>query len=68
MGPRMVSSPSGSPRSGGSLRLFAALAEVMRTLCARYSEAELHTIVDYLTRAAELFRRETQRLRGEQRD
>ena len=44
-------------------RLFASLAEAMTALCGHYSEAELRVIVDYLTRSAELFRRETRLLR-----
>jgi DNA-binding MarR family transcriptional regulator len=46
-------------------RLFRSLGEEMTDLCARYSEGELRVIVDYMTRSAELFRRETRRLRGE---
>jgi DNA-binding MarR family transcriptional regulator len=45
-------------------RLFASLAEAMTALCGCYSEAELRVIVDYLTRSAELFRRETRLLRS----
>jgi DNA-binding MarR family transcriptional regulator len=47
-------------------RLFASLGREMTALCGNYSEAELRVIIDYLTRAAELFRRETHRLRGDQ--
>jgi len=46
-------------------RLFEPLGEAMGALCARYSEAELETIADYLTRSADLFRRESKRLRDE---
>jgi DNA-binding MarR family transcriptional regulator len=43
-------------------RLFASLGESMSTLGARYSEAELRVIIDFLTLSAELFRHETRRL------
>src|SRR5262249_8367708 len=49
-------------------RLFASLAEAMTALCGRYSETELRVIVDYLTQSAELFRRETRRLRASSSD
>ena len=49
-------------------RLFASLAEAMTALCGHYSEAELRVIVDYLTRSAELFRRETRLLRASSPD
>jgi len=45
-------------------RLFTSLGEAMTALCGRYSEAELRVIVDYLSRAADLFRRETRLLRA----
>ena len=44
-------------------RLFASLGEAMTALSARYSEAELRVIIDFLTRSADLFRHETRRLR-----
>ena len=47
-------------------RLFHSLGEGMKELSARYSEAQLRVIVDYMSRSAELFRHETRRLRGEQ--
>jgi len=46
-------------------RLFQPLGEAMNALCSGYSETELETIVDYLTRAAALFRQEARRLRHE---
>jgi len=46
-------------------RLFHSLGEGMKDLCARYSEAQLRIIVDYMSRSADLFRHETRRLRGE---
>jgi DNA-binding MarR family transcriptional regulator len=46
-------------------RLFVPLAQGMSNLCARYSEAELKVIMDYLTRSAELFRRETSLLQSQ---
>jgi DNA-binding MarR family transcriptional regulator len=52
-------------RYGEVSALFNSLCEGMAALCARYSEADLKVIVDYMTRSAELFRRETQRLRAE---
>jgi hypothetical protein len=42
-------------------RLFTSLAEA---LCNHYSQAELRVIVDYLTRSAVPFRRETRLLRA----
>jgi DNA-binding MarR family transcriptional regulator len=45
-------------------RLFTSLGEAMTALCGHYSEAELRVIVDYLTRSADLFRRETRLLRA----
>ena len=47
-------------------RFFEPLAKGMATLCAGYSEAELKVIMDYLTRLADLFHCETQRLRREE--
>lgn len=44
-------------------RLFEPLGEAMYALCSEYSEGELETIADYLTRAADLFRHEARRLR-----
>jgi hypothetical protein len=45
-------------------RLFTSLAEAMAALCNHYSQAELRVIVDYLTRSAVPFRRETRLLRA----
>lgn len=42
--------------------LFGSLVESMQGLFARYSAAELEVILDYQTRCAEVFRRESQRL------
>lgn len=42
--------------------LFSSMADAMRKLLETYSEDELKVILDYQTRSAELFRRETQRL------
>jgi len=44
--------------------LFGSLCEGMETLCARYSARDLKVIADYMSRSADLFRRETQRLQG----
>jgi hypothetical protein len=46
-------------------RLFLPLAQGMAALCEQYSDAELKVIMDYMTRSAELFRRETKRLRSD---
>jgi len=46
-------------------KLFGPVAAGMEALCARYSARDLKVIADYLSRSAELFRGETQRLQGE---
>jgi len=45
-------------------KMFDSFGQGMATLCASYSQAELAVIMDYMSRSAELFRRETQRLRA----
>jgi len=44
-------------------QLFGSMCEQMTSLAARYTEEELKTILDYQVKSAEIFRRETQRLR-----
>jgi DNA-binding MarR family transcriptional regulator len=46
-------------------KLFGSFCAGMETLCTRYSARDLKVIADYLSRSADLFRRETQRLQGE---
>ena len=51
-------------RLRGVGRLFEPLAADMAELCARYTDRELATILDFMTRSAEVARRHTLRLRG----
>jgi|SRR5262245_15690419 len=44
-------------------RLFEPLAAAMVELCARYTDRELATILDFMDRSREIARRETLRLR-----
>src|SRR5258708_3628565 len=44
-------------------QLFSGLATGMGELCRSFSAAELQVIKDYMSRSADLFRRETLRLR-----
>ena len=48
--------------TAGRPDVFAGLAAAMNTLTARYSEAELRVIADYITRTIDILREETRKL------
>lgn len=53
---------AGTPRRGKAERIFAPLGKAFAALAARYSDAELVTVLEFVNRAAEMMRAQTARL------